>query len=63
MPKNRPTPRTVRAQITMRRIREKNAATPPTPAEITRARRQTAASRGYRGPLTREEHARNASHR
>lgn len=63
MSENKPTPRTVAAYATMRRIREKNRTAPLTAEETTRARRQTAASRGYRGPLTREEHARNASHR
>jgi hypothetical protein len=63
MTENHPTPRTVRAHVTMRRIRTKNLVNPTPAAENTRARRQAAASRGYRGPLTREERARNASHR
>jgi hypothetical protein len=59
MPENKPTPRTVAAYATMRRIRAGNLRA----VENTHARRQLAASRGYRGPLTRAEYARNASHR
>lgn len=45
-----PSPRTVRANLTMARIRKTDQA--------DKSRRQRAASNGYRGPLTRVEYAR-----
>jgi hypothetical protein len=60
---NTPTPRTVKATKTMRRIHDGDLREAQKHEQV-RARRQRAASNGYRGPLTRAEYAaRNTSSR